>query len=125
MRPAPHDHADGRRSGLLEQYVVIQPSLDDGHWRLWGQLAGVEGRIVEKALHERADEMHHQGMRPPASMRKALALTTICQDSLDPAGALGETRTGTSPIVSRSRQRWPGSLPPGWQSLPETQSTDF
>jgi hypothetical protein len=38
-----------------DRYVTIQPSLDEAQWRLHGQLLGVAGRVVEKALHERGD----------------------------------------------------------------------
>ena len=87
-------------ASFLEQYVVIQPSLDEAQWRLWGQLAGVEGRIVEKAIQQRADEITDDGLRPATGLRSALALTTICQDSLDPVVVDGDTRAGAVPIVA-------------------------
>jgi 5-methylcytosine-specific restriction endonuclease McrA len=33
----------------------MQPSLDDTTWRLWGQLSGVDGRVVEKAIFTAVD----------------------------------------------------------------------
>ena len=32
------------------RYLVIQPSLDESVFKLWGQLPGIDGRIIEKAL---------------------------------------------------------------------------
>ena len=37
------------------RFLHIQPSLDDARWKLWGQLSGVDGRIVEKAIHTAVD----------------------------------------------------------------------
>jgi hypothetical protein len=63
------------------RYLVIQPSLDESVFRLWGQLPGLDGRIVEKALTARETEfpvLPHQGQ----GQRRADALTSICLDSL-------------------------------------------
>lgn len=52
---------DGRISpsvesdGHADRYLHIQPTLDDTRWKLWGQLSGVDGRIVEKAIHTAVD----------------------------------------------------------------------
>ena len=63
------------------RYLVIQPSLDESVFKLWGALPGVDGRIIEKALSAREGELPvlpHQGQ----GQRKADALTSICMDSL-------------------------------------------
>ncbi|HUP16697.1 MAG TPA: hypothetical protein VM848_11685 [Acidimicrobiia bacterium] len=63
------------------RYLVIQPSLDESTFKLWGQLPGVDGRIIEKALSQRETEfpvLPHQGQ----GQRRADALTSICLDSL-------------------------------------------
>lgn len=39
------------------RYLHMQPSLDDTIWRLWGQLSGVDGRIVEKAIATSVDSL--------------------------------------------------------------------
>lgn len=63
------------------RFLCVQPSLDDTVWRLWGQLAGVDGRIVERALERQVDEFpDHPGIG--AAQRRADALVAICQDSL-------------------------------------------
>jgi hypothetical protein len=37
------------------RYLHTQPSLDESSWRFWGQLAGADGRVVEKALRTAID----------------------------------------------------------------------
>ncbi len=39
------------------RYLVIQPSLDESVFKLWGQLPGIDGRIVQKALTQRETEL--------------------------------------------------------------------
>ncbi len=76
-----------------ERYLVLQPSLDESLWRLHGQLAGSDGRVVEKALQQRADTLpvpQHDGL--PLSQRRADALTSICQDSLTGTSEEGTDR---------------------------------
>lgn len=78
------------------QHVVIQPNLDESAWRLWGELAGFEGRVVEKALQQRGDELvtAEEG-HLATGMRSALALVSVCQDSLEPGPTVG-----SEPIVT-------------------------
>jgi Domain of unknown function (DUF222)/HNH endonuclease len=75
---------DERRS-FAERYFMVQPSLDESSWRLSGQLPGMEGRVVEKALHERADEFRALplGDESTRGQRQADALVAMAQDSLD------------------------------------------
>jgi hypothetical protein len=72
----------GRERELFDsRFLCVQPSLDDTVWRLWGQLAGLDGRIVEQALERQVDEFpDHPGIG--AAQRRADALVAICQDSL-------------------------------------------
>ena len=49
----------------------------------WGELPGLDARIVEKAVDQRADEVIPSGVRMAVAERRALALVAICQDSLD------------------------------------------
>ena len=70
------------------RFLVIQPHLDESVYQLWGQLPGVEGRIIEKALHQRETELpvlpdQNQGQR------RVDALTSLCLDSLT-----GSSETG-------------------------------
>jgi 5-methylcytosine-specific restriction endonuclease McrA len=47
--------ADGESAGFSDRFLHMQPSLDDTTWRLWGQLSGVDGRVVEKAIFTAVD----------------------------------------------------------------------
>lgn len=63
------------------RHLVLQPNLDESSWRLWGQLPGLDGQLVDKALTQRSDEL------PVLSgegrgQRMADALTSVCTDSL-------------------------------------------
>jgi hypothetical protein len=49
----------------------------------WGELPGLDARIVEKAVDQRADEVIPGEVRLAVAERRALALVAICQDSLD------------------------------------------
>ncbi len=66
---------------------------------MWGKLPGYEGRIVEKALSERADSLPSSEVarRVGRGERTADALVSLAQDSLDGAA----TGNGsTTPLVS-------------------------
>jgi hypothetical protein len=108
---AADDYSLGRLWGLVEQrrevsatheqssfgsrYLVIQPSLDESMFQLWGQLYGVDGEMVDKALRQRADELPHL---PGQSQGQELAdaLTAVCADSLTGSSEPGrEGRTVT------------------------------
>ncbi len=80
-----------------EQHVVLQPDLERSSWRLWGELDGPAGAIVEQALQQRADELPAAPPGAPSSRshRMALALTTLCQDA---NGAAREDRS--QPLVT-------------------------
>jgi len=63
-----------------QQFLVLQPSLDQSWWKLWGGLDGYSGAIVDKALSESADQLpaFPDGTRGDSSWRKATALTALC-----------------------------------------------
>jgi hypothetical protein len=68
-----------------QRYLVIQPSLDDSAYKVWGLLPGVDGRVIDKALTQRESELpvldgEGQGQR------RADALAAICMDSLTGTG---------------------------------------
>ena len=48
----------------------------------WGGLPGLDSRIVEKAVDQKADEVIPEGERRSVAERRALGLVAICQDSL-------------------------------------------
>lgn len=93
-----------RRAGLTrseeaarfdERFLHIQPTLDDTAWKLWGQLAALDGAIVEQALFARADEFPNDGTSSRAA-KTADALVAVCQDSLNPT-----VRTENHPTTDR------------------------
>jgi len=66
-----------------DRYLALQPNLDQSSWRLWGQLPGTDGQLVEQALHARGDSLPSPPeARGSVSERNADALTSICLDSL-------------------------------------------
>jgi len=75
-----------------ERFFAMQPTLDNSAARFWGQLPGFESRVLEDALEQRADMFRDlPGPSSPAGARRADALISIVQDSLD------TDRDGTEP----------------------------
>jgi hypothetical protein len=48
----------------------------------WGELPGLDARIMEKAVDQKADEIIPSDAGLPLAERRAVALVAICQDSL-------------------------------------------
>lgn len=71
-------------------YLNFATSPDEVSTSLWGELAGLDARIVEKAVDQRADELIPAEARLAVAERRALALVAICQDSLYDAGTADE-----------------------------------
>lgn len=77
-----------RVHGPDENFLVVQPSLDEAYWKLWGGLDGVSGGLVDKVLSAAADRMADLEPDIPAdtSWRKATALVELCvSDAAPPA----------------------------------------
>jgi len=72
---------------FTDRYFIVQPSLDESAYRMWGQLPGVMGRTVEKAITQRADELRliaeSTGISSTRGQRQADSLVAIAQDALD------------------------------------------
>lgn len=66
------------RTGM-DRFLVLQPSLDESWWKLWGGLDGVSGAIVDKVLTDKADEypLFPDGTRGDTAWRKATALVDL------------------------------------------------
>ena len=90
-----YTRTDERRV-FAEQHIVLQPNLDESHYRIHGSLDGVGGRTVEKALLQRSDELPAD--TSSRAHRYALSLTSICQDSLDP-GSDAEPSAGGGVVL--------------------------
>lgn len=89
-----HRRLTPRRERATGGYLHLQPSLDETTTHFWGELPGLDARILEKAIEQRADEIIPSEARLPVAERRALALVAICQDSL-----YGETETSPSPAT--------------------------
>ena len=74
-------------------FLTLQPNLDQSIWKLWGQLAGLDGAVVQDALFGRADTFPTESQDDSRATRNADALVSIAQDSLTTSG----TRT-TTPV---------------------------
>jgi hypothetical protein len=81
-RLTPEQESDG----FADRYLHIQPSLDDSRWRLWGQLSGTDGRIVEKAIHTAVDALP-DNPDTTASQDRADGLVSVASEWL--AGEIG------------------------------------
>ncbi len=75
-----------------QRYLMLQPSLDESSWTGWFRLPGLDGRILDRALDERADEFPRDDST--RGQRRADALSSIAQDSLT-----GSTGEGPDPVT--------------------------
>ena len=86
---------DRERHTFESQYVAFQPSLDGTHVRVSGRLGAAEAEICRQGLDRRGEQLVPAGeSRPDPGLRRALALTTLCQDQLD-NGATPGTHTAS------------------------------
>ena len=85
------------------QYVAFQPSLDGAHVRLSGRLGAFEAEICRQGLDRRGEQVVPAG-EPPSDtgQRRAVALTTLCQDEIDRKPTPGTT---TAERVRAARNR--------------------
>ena len=93
---AHHRRLTRRRENRLTNngYLNFATSFDDSPTSFWGEIPGLDSRIVEKAVDERADELIPAAARLAVAERRALALVAICQDSLYD----GDTPDESSPV---------------------------
>jgi hypothetical protein len=69
------------RRTFLDRHLVMQPTLDESWWKLWGGLDGVIGTIVDSALTEAADRLPvdpGSSQAHDTAWRRATALAQIC-----------------------------------------------
>jgi hypothetical protein len=74
--------------------VMLQPSLDRSHSRLWGDLPSLDAAVFELALVHKADSLPvlPDGTRGPAGQRLADALVAIAADYLTSTSGNSTTR---------------------------------
>ena len=73
-----------------DQFLILQPSLDESWWKLWGGLDGATGALVNKTISEKADDLPllPDGTRGDSSWRKAMALAELCVSDDPPPAQL-------------------------------------
>ena len=83
-----------------DRFLSMQPTLDRTAYRLWGQLPGADGELVEQALLTRADQFPSlpDDNRGTLGQRQADALVSISQDSL--TSTSGTDGSSSGPILS-------------------------
>jgi 5-methylcytosine-specific restriction endonuclease McrA len=71
--------AEDEQRSSDDQFLVLQPSLDQSWWKLWGGLEGTGGAILDKVISEMADQLPAlpDGTRGSTSWRKASALIQL------------------------------------------------
>lgn len=74
--------------------LYLQPSLDQSRWKLWGNLPGTDGAIVQEALLAKAETFPTEVQSTSRAARNVDALTAICLDSLT-----GSSTEGSSPSI--------------------------
>ena len=118
-----HKHRMMTRSDEREvfegQYVALQPSLDGSHVQIKGRLGAFEAELCRQGLDRRGKRLLPAGeKRPDAGQRRALALTTLCQDELDRHPQPG--RTTAERIRAARGRREPSLMIVAQQQLAET-----
>ena len=69
---------------FVDRFLVLQPSLDESWWRIFGGLDGVLGAVVDKALTEAADQLPDDPEAPKdSSWRRATALGLLAAGDVD------------------------------------------
>ncbi len=63
-----------------DQFLILQPSLDESWWKGWFGMDGATGALVDKTISEKADDLPllPDGSRGDCSWRKAMALAELC-----------------------------------------------
>jgi hypothetical protein len=84
-------------------YVQFQPTLDDAAEAIWGELPGTDAMLVRKAVDQRADEIIDSSVGLGVAERRALALVSICQNSLYEETAPAETAPAGVTVVVDAR----------------------
>ena len=69
----------------------------------WGELPGLDARIMEKAVDQRADEIIRADQKLAVSERRALALVSILQDSLYQDGEEREAAPAEVAVIVDAR----------------------
>ncbi len=105
------------RQAHAGRYLTMQPNLDESMWKLWGQLAGLDGAIVQNALFARADAFPNESQEDSRGARNADALVAIAQDSIGGSDDTGSPISSVADLVvfvdARSGSATNGYVPAG------------
>ena len=111
------------RAVFERQYLSLQPSLDGSHVQVNGRLGALEADICRQGLDRRGERLVPGGeARPDAGQRRALALTTLCQDELDRAPQ--RANTTAERIRQARRRREPSLMVVANQALAEVSANE-
>lgn len=88
---ADHKRLTRRRERKTGNGYLHFGSSDELATSIWGELPGLDSRIVEKAVDQQADEIIPTDRKLAVAERRALALVAICQDSLYQTGSSEES----------------------------------
>jgi hypothetical protein len=82
--------ADQESKSWDDRFLVLQPSLDESWWKLWGGLDGISGALVDKALAETADRLPEspEGHRMTSAWERATALVQVCVSDTPPQASV-------------------------------------
>ena len=71
--------AEDESRSASDQFLVMQPSLDESWWKLWGGVDGLTGAEIHSSLKEKADQIPElpDGTRGSAGWRMALAFHQV------------------------------------------------
>ena len=97
--------AEDEQRAAGNRYLAMQPNLDETSWRLWGELDGYSGAMVDKVLSDAADALPTfpdqstgaQGWRRATALVQCLTSddpppgqVTVIVDAAEAAGTAGE-----------------------------------
>lgn len=91
-----------RRSAI--GYLNFQPSGDEMTDSIWGELPGTDAVLVKKAVDQRADEILDSSAGLGVAERRAMALVSICQDSLYDETTTGQSSSGGVTVIVDAKE---------------------
>src|SRR5690606_20616318 len=80
-----------------DRFLVLQPSLDDSSWRLWGGVDAYAGEIIDKTLTALADQLPQapeEKRYVSAGWKRATALVELCRAAAAPQRDVSVFGTG-------------------------------
>lgn len=85
-------------------YLQFRPANDEMSESVWGELPGADSTLVKKAVDQRADEILDSSAGLGVAERRALALVSICQDSLYEESDPGRAAPGEITVIVDAKE---------------------